>query len=154
MQRLLSVMAWLGAIGCSARTPSTRTASDTAAVRAAIDSSVARYITARQIDDAAASAEVYTQDAVLMVQGAQDVRGRAALVRFFEDAPRDSASDFRREAIFVHGDRAYDAWHGSGIDTKTKKNLHFKWILFWRRDADGIWRIERDLTADDATPEK
>lgn len=129
-----------------------RATTDTTAVRAALDSAVNRYYVARNANDPAAAAGLYGQDAVIMQQGGPDVHGRQGIEAYFRTLPPESGSQKQREVLYVHGDRAYEAWRGSSINTKTGKREYFKWILFWRRDADGRWSVERDLTATDAVP--
>jgi uncharacterized protein (TIGR02246 family) len=152
-QLILGVTLISVAISCEPSPESTpASAPDTAAVRAALDSGLSAYYAARKRNDPVASAAMYTDDAVLMVQGAADARGRPAIEDVLRGFAAESASQSHREALHVHGDRAYEAWRGSSVNTKTGQREFYKWIVFWRRDADGRWRVERDLTTTDVAP--
>jgi uncharacterized protein (TIGR02246 family) len=97
----------------------------------------ARFLAAYQRGDAAASAEVYTEDAVYLVPGMAPVHGRSAIEAA---SARDIASGlkitrltaFRTEAS---GDLGY------ALETYSSSAGDGTAMLTYRRDASGAWRI-------------
>lgn len=97
----------------------------------------ARFLAAYQRGDAAASADVYTEDAVYLVPGMAPVHGRSAIEAV---TARDIASAlkitrltaFRAEAS---GDLGY------ALETYSSSAGDGTAMLAYRRDAHGEWRI-------------
>ncbi len=122
----------------------TRTVSDPAADRAAIEALTADYTAAVRAGDADAIAAVHTDDAVLHPPNEPSVRGREAVDAYLATAhaePLDQRFMTEDVAIAESGDLAYEVgtWDGG------------KYLTVWRRTPDG-WRIAADAWSEDAPP--
>jgi len=95
--------------------------------------------------DSAAVAELYTEDALLMPPG-RDVRGRAAIARFFSTPPdrRPAAHWMESSEVSFHGDVAIDVGRWSLQSEEDAEVVSERYLLVWLRQADGSWRIAYD----------
>jgi uncharacterized protein (TIGR02246 family) len=131
--------------------PDTRVADD-AALRALIQD----WSAAAQAKDAARFVSVYADDAVVMMAGAPDIRGIAAIREAVPAMMQDPAFALSFEADRVEvarsGDLAYETGSYSmtmtGSDKKpaTEKG-HY--VVVWRKGADGAWKVVVDAPLSD-----
>jgi ketosteroid isomerase-like protein len=121
--------------------------SDISAIRAA-ERSLAH---AFESPDPTAWVDSYTDDAIFVGPGAPAIEGRAALL---EIAPHISISSL---AIDVHstfgtGDLATTygrvSWV-SGPNASDASTVRRRFLMVWRRDPDGAWRIAREMLNED-----
>lgn len=99
--------------------------------------------------DMAALQELYTEDAVLLPPG-REIRGREAIARYFSPRPdRTNVSHAMTSSeLKVVGELAVDVgtwsntWRNEGED---EQNASERYLVVWRRGADGNWRIEYDM---------
>jgi uncharacterized protein (TIGR02246 family) len=153
------VCASLALAGCaSAPTPSPRVATpdETSAFRRAVDRQNAREIDAQKRGDAAAVAAIFAPDAAFLRDGADPIRGRAAIQSAIQDDM--TRSKWKDASLTVQeaeasGDTGYlledavitpdapDAvpWKGKCIQT-------------WKRQPDGAWLISRWMCNSNAPP--
>jgi ketosteroid isomerase-like protein len=104
--------------------------------------------------DHTAAAECFAVDAVLGESGLADVRGREAIRRFLADADQRRAVTHHRmwrDDLVVAGDRAVEACRFD--ETKQRPGAaseqeRGRAVIFWRREPDGAWRIERLVVSD------
>lgn len=97
--------------------------------------------------DPAAWVSSYTEDAVFAGPGAPTMNGRAALLAA---APQVSISSMEIRAESTLGDGDFAATTGlatwvsgpRGSDAPTTRR---RFLMVWRRDPDGAWRIAREL---------
>jgi len=130
---------------------------DSAAVRQAITTAYAGFADAMKRGDAAALAGNYTSDAVLMVPNTTAWEGRAGITQGFTSFlsqfnvvdPRITTKD-----VVLAGDYAIErgtyAWTlhpktGTGPDIVDNG----KYLTVWERQADGSWKILRDISNTD-----
>ena len=131
--------------------PDTR-AADEAALRALIKD----WAAAAQAKDAAKFVSIYADDAVVMMAGAPDIRGIAAIREGIPGMMQDPAFALSFEADKVEvarsGDLAYEtgsyAMTMTGPDKKpaTEKG-HY--VVVWRKGADGAWKVVVDAPVSD-----
>ena len=131
--------------------PDTR-AADEAALRALIKD----WAAAAQAKDAAKFVSIYADDAVVMMAGAPDIRGIAAIREGIPAMMQDPAFALSFEADRVEvarsGDLAYETGSYSmtmtGPDKKpaTEKG-HY--VVVWRKGADGAWKVVVDAPISD-----
>lgn len=134
--------------GCMSTTPA---AQDTSAVRARIDEGVAAWTAAVNRGDMAAVADLYTEDAMLMPPNGAALRGRDAVRTFFVEAlsslsPRDVK--LSSDEVEVCGDSAYEVGRYQMTVQPSggaAMNDRGKYLVVWRRQSDGSWKIARDI---------
>jgi uncharacterized protein (TIGR02246 family) len=130
----------------------TPTTADPAAVRRSIDSANARLADALTREDAAAHAANYSSDAIVMMsnmpawKGQTDIQTKAGeLFQTFDiKDPK-----FTTESVEISGDLAVET--GAYSMTLTPKGGKAmadsgKYITVWKRQADGSWKIFRDIS--------
>ena len=132
-------------------------------VRPVIEQANANWIRALIAGDADAMAEMFTEDAVFMRVGQSDLKGRREIR---EEFARDFAA--RADVVLgakaeirtldVAGDRAWETGTFA-IASRPKTDAqaaattqYLKYISFWRRDADGVWRAYLDIGVPDVPP--
>jgi len=125
----------------------TLTSSDIAAIRAA----EAALAEAFEAPDPAAWVDFYTDDAIFVGPGLPAIEGRNALI--------DAAREFRISSMEI----AVDSTLGSGDFAGTLGCAQWvagprgsdaprqrrRFLMVWRRELDGRWRIARELLNDD-----
>jgi uncharacterized protein (TIGR02246 family) len=155
------------ALACAPRTESGATdssgaamaaASDPAVVRQAIEAANAKAMDAINRGDTATALANYAEDAVVMQPGMAMMNGRAAISQGFAGLMAQftpSNMKFTTSDVVVSGDLAVET--GQYEMTLTPKggkpmNDKGKYLTIWRRQADGSWKIIRDINNSDAAP--
>jgi ketosteroid isomerase-like protein len=99
--------------------------------------------------DFAGLAACYTDDAQLLPPGSPVVSGRAAIGPFWEAAVAalgvNGATLTTRE-LEVHGDTANEV--GDAVLRTAKGEAKVKYVVIWKREGDGIWKMHRDIWND------
>lgn len=110
--------------------------------------------------DAAGVAALFTEDGALLEPGLPDIEGRGTLEKFFAAGfsrakVTDATGDI--EQLDVHGDRAYEI----GTYSQTMANAKGmtgtskgRYMAFWRKGADGRWRVRRLMVSRLPSPKK
>ena len=132
---------------------------DAGAVRQAIDAANAKFVEAMKRGDTIAIAENYTEDAIVMPQGTESWRGREAIRKGFGGMlTQSTVKEFsmKTDDVTVAGDIAVESGtyeetaqaKSGGQETKDKG----KYMVVWKRQADGSWKIVRDIFNSDNAP--
>jgi len=123
----------------------------TASVRAAVDSQLAKLIAAYRNRDGSAFAAIYTTDGISSSPRGT-LTGRpaieAAMQKAFADGVTISGDSAITEDFVVAGDRAVQSGHltwTQSVQSGKPANIRLDFVFSWHRDADGTWRIQRDL---------
>ena len=128
---------------------------DTAAVKAVIEAANGRFLDAFKRGDKAGMMANYTDDAVVMMPNEVAWRGREGLDKGFGGFL--SQMSFKEGGaittdVMVAGDLAVETgtfeWTlqpKSGPEIKDKG----KYLIVWKRQTDGSWKIVRDITNTD-----
>ena len=131
---------------------------DTAAVRATLRRTSDSIGAAFRRGDAAAVAAAYTEDAVLLMPGAEPLRGRAqiqAALTGILDGMRVVEAAQEPVEVRVWGDEAYE-WGNSRYVFASPGQPQVrdagKYLVIWRRQPDGAWRVHRDASSSNAPP--
>jgi uncharacterized protein (TIGR02246 family) len=142
----LQALVFLGIISISG--PHAADDSDLSVARREIHEAHQSYSAALKSGDAAAIASHFTEDAVLLPQGAEMQQGRSAIQQWF--AGLLSMATFQKFTVttvdvILVGDTAVEtgvfrmslpAEESSGIG---------KYLMVWKRSGDGKWKILRDM---------
>lgn len=120
------------------------------AAEAEIRQASERFWGARERGDASAFAAQFTEDGILMIPGMNDSVGRDAIrelsQRRFANVKTSGFKVHRRE-IDVAGDAAYEvAWYSeTSTSSGESYRMEGRYLNVWKRDADGAWRVQRNL---------
>jgi ketosteroid isomerase-like protein len=134
---------------------------DAAAVRQAIDSINARFGVAALKADTAALAGFYTDDAIFMAPNMPASRGHDAIAKGFAgmtSAMKLTAFKLQAQDVIVAGDYAIETgtFDLAGSAPKANKAQHDvgKYLVLWKKQADGSYKIARDIFNSDLAPMK
>jgi uncharacterized protein (TIGR02246 family) len=141
---------------CASRSPAgdppatAATAATAAADSAAIHELSRQFSAAYVRGDAAAMGALYTPDAVIFPDRSEMIAGREAIERYWTLRPGSRVTLHRATptSIRVEGDLAYDygVYEIAGTDGERAWGpSHGKYVIVWRRDAGGPWRIHLDI---------
>ena len=160
MRRTCLVILAVVAVACSSNAPSaggspTSVSQATAAVKAAIEAANGRFLDAFKRGDKTGLIANYADDAIVMMPNEEAWRGRDGVDKGFSGFL--SQMSFKDGAtttadVMVAGDLAVEtgtfAWTlqpKSGPEVKDKG----KYLTVWKRQADGGWKIVRDINNTD-----
>jgi uncharacterized protein (TIGR02246 family) len=124
----------------------------TAAADARVDiqAALATFAEAFNGGDSAGVAALYAEDAALFPPGAARVDGRAAIQAFWQNALDAGMTALTLESVEVEesGDLAMEVSTLSlavpGEDGQ-QTTIFGKYIVVWKKGADGVWRLYRDI---------
>ena len=137
----------LGGAGASSSLAQTN---DDAAARAAIEAQARRFSQAYMDGDFDTLVALYTEDGVAAPGGRDFIVGHEAL-RAFWTLPEGrivSHHETTSKELIVSGDYAYDWGYYEGTAGPVEgeqKPFRGKYVIVWRRDADGVWRMLQDM---------
>ena len=149
-------------LACSPRDSATRDTAaaaapvDEAAIRQEIESTNARGAAAINAGDVPGWLSVYADDAVVMWPNGPATRGKAATEAAAKALLAGAALSnvaFTTEALTVFGNDALET--GTYVMTITPKaggsaiNDKGKYMTHWKKQADGTWKIARDINNSD-----
>jgi uncharacterized protein (TIGR02246 family) len=100
--------------------------------------------------DAAVVGSLYTKDTLLMPPNFETIRGREGTQKFWEGAIKMGVKDaiLRTVELIDRGDTAEEIGdytlkiHPEGQSPFEDKG---KYVVLWKQDADGRWRLHRDI---------
>jgi uncharacterized protein (TIGR02246 family) len=118
--------------------------------REAIEAALVKFSEAFNSKDAAVVAAHYAEDAAVLPPDSVRIDGRANIKNFWKGAIDAGLSDLTLKAIEVEdqGNWAYEVGElsysapGTG-DARTTASG--KYIVIWKKDTDGSWRLFRDI---------
>jgi uncharacterized protein (TIGR02246 family) len=124
--------------------------SEDAKIKAAVEDRYKEWIAAENKKDAAATMDLYDENAVLMPKAEEPVLGKAAIGEYYKKlfanpnfVPFTLALNWN--SFHVVGDIAIATVVFDGDLTRNGKQIHFrgKDLLVWKKQADGSWKIFR-----------
>jgi uncharacterized protein (TIGR02246 family) len=127
-----------------------------AADEAAIHAAVKEWSASALAKDADRFASFYAEDAVLMLEGAPDVSGKAALREAIGGMMQDPnfSLSFAADTVVVarSGDLAYETGTYALTLSDPKKKPSTQeghYVVVWQKQADGAWKVVRDVPVSD-----
>jgi uncharacterized protein (TIGR02246 family) len=119
----------------------------------------ARWIAATQARDSQADADLYTEDAVVLPPGQAPVMGKAAILAFYKKFNAEPATlvdeTFTPLALLLCGDTIIDVSEFTGyveVPGKGRIAFHGKNMVVWKKDREGVWKLQRDMWSDIREP--
>jgi ketosteroid isomerase-like protein len=94
-------------------------------------------------------ASCYTDDAQLLPPGSPVVTGSKAISQFWEGVAASlglKAATLTTRELEVHGDTANEV--GDAVLITSTGEGRVKYMVTWKRAADGIWKMHRDMWND------
>jgi uncharacterized protein (TIGR02246 family) len=115
-----------------------------------IVATLTKFMEAFNSGNAAAVAELYTEDAAVLPPGGKRVDGRKGVGEFWQGAIKGGVKNLSLKAIEVEerADFAYEVGaftldmpsEGGGLAT-----VAGKYVVIWKKGSDGSWRLHRDI---------
>ena len=126
---------------------------------AAVNAAMQAYITAAKMNDAAAMAAVWANDGVYMGEGTPTMRGRSELEVFLKAAFDSARVDFTVTVDDVDAGQEMASVTGTFAETlhvqqKPAQSVAGRYLLVFRRQPDGAWKISRGMGTDMPGPPK
>jgi uncharacterized protein (TIGR02246 family) len=125
-------------------------AGSAAEARAAIEAANARFTKAFEAGDADGLAALYTPDAIVLPPDHEMVKGRRAIGDFWKATQQSGVRSAVLTTVDVgtSGNVAYEV--GTVLMTvqpkgKAATTPSAKYVVVWKRQADGSWRLHRDI---------
>ncbi len=152
-RRLSSVLVFLALSACAAPSPEPAPPVDLAAVKDAIQAREREWSAAFLTADGAAVAALYTEDAASIPATGDWHRGRGAIAQDmqsqFDSVTFTTREDITDEVIPVGPDHVFEVGHYTASGTYKvggkPRTPSGRYVVLWRKDADGAWRIHRDM---------
>jgi uncharacterized protein (TIGR02246 family) len=149
--RISVLAALLAAAAIAACAPAAPPPPDTAAVKTAIEAVNAKFTAATEKGDSATVVALYDANAIAFPPGEPAWNGTAAIAKGFGGMlGAFTIKDFTLTAndVVVGGD--YAAENGSYKMTLVPKKGaamedHGKYVVVWKKQADGAWKLYRDI---------
>lgn len=156
IRRLPSLLLLATLAACAAPAPEAAAPVDVAALKDAIQAREKEWSAAFLAADPAAIAALYTEDAASIPASGDWNSGRAGIAANmqpqFDSTTFSAREDITEEVIPVGADYIFEVGHFSSTGTSkadgTEKLASGRYVVLWRKDADGVWRIHRDMGAD------
>ena len=141
-----------GGSGDAAKGAAASGPSNDPAIRAAIDSMNAQFSVAFKAGDATKAASFYADDATSMPPNSEPENGRAAIEKGYVDLFKalGKVDDFTAQSkdFAAYSDHVIDigsyAFSFTPPGAKEAVKDHGSFINYWRKQADGSWKIYRD----------
>lgn len=157
---LVALVLLLPLAGCAAPARAPQASADPAALRDTIQAREREWSAAFLASDAAGIANLYTKDAAQVQASGDWFRGRDGITKGMQaqfDTLAVTAREDITEEVFAAGDYAVEIGHysyqGTSKTDNSPRSGAGRYMVLWRKDADGAWRLHRDI-GNDAPPKK
>ena len=134
---------------------------DAAAVRQSIEQSNAKFTDALKRGDTAALGEGYTDDVVMLMGGAPPARGKAQATQAMigmAKAMKFTDAKLTTSQVDIAGDYAIETgvfeMTGTPPGAKAATTSRGNYLTIWKKQADGSYKIYRDVGVEEPAPKK
>ena len=116
------------------------------ATRDGIDAGNAQFVSMLAKNDAVGVTALYTEDAKIMPAGSDNIKGSAAILKFWQGALGAGLGGAKMTTLEVHGRGATATEVGEyEMMDKTGKSIdHGKYIVVWKHEGSK-WKMHRDM---------
>jgi uncharacterized protein (TIGR02246 family) len=146
--------------GCGPAAKGPEAPADPRALRDAIQAREREWSAAFRAGNAAGIANLYTQDGAQVEASGDWRRGRQGITKAMQaqfDTLAVTTREDITEEVIPAGDYVVEIGHygyqGTSKTGNAPRSAAGRYIALWRKDADGAWRIHRDIGSD-APPKK
>jgi uncharacterized protein (TIGR02246 family) len=110
----------------------------------------ARFMALYAAGDVAEFSRLYTEDAIVMLPGAEALAGRAGAAKFLEGAKARSIARVKLTTLEleVFGDAAWERGTAEAEYADGRIAARNKYIVIWKRTREG-WQLHRDIMNSD-----
>lgn len=119
--------------------------------RSAIEAADARFTESFNKGDVAAAASIYDADATLLPPNMAAITGQPAIADYWQGGWKAGVRNVKLTTMEVstHGDDASEVgtyeFEVQSPDGTIAAHDHGKYIVLWKRDANGQWKWHRDI---------
>ncbi|MDP9177839.1 MAG: SgcJ/EcaC family oxidoreductase [Gemmatimonadota bacterium] len=149
---LLSLVLLLTFASCTAPAKAPEASADPTALQDTIQAREREWSAAYLAGNAAGVAALYTEDAAQVQSSGDWFRGRDAITKGMQaqfDTLAVTAREDITEEVIPAGDYAVEIGHystqGTSKADKTPRSSAGRYMVLWRKDGDGVWRLHRDI---------
>jgi len=122
------------------------------AARAAIARNVERFVDAFNRGDAAAIANLYTDDGLVRLQGAPEASGRAQITGFWQHGVGTGKRlKLETTELSLAGNWAYEVGHATVTGADGVVEADQRYLAIWKKDGSS-WRLHRDFANSTPNP--
>jgi len=151
--RSTAVLAFLALGACAQPAPPPAPPVDAAAMKDAIQAREREWSAAYLTGNGAAVAALYTEDGASIPREGEWMRGRDGIGKDLQtqldSVTYTTREDITDEVIPIGADYAFEAGHYAATGTYKvggkPKATNGRYVVLWRKDTDGVWRLLRDF---------
>ena len=107
-----------------------------------------RFAAAYNKRDVAAIAAMYTEDAIAFPPGGDLVKGRVAIEAMWKDVQAAGLTDLALQTLSVERDGSLAIEVGTATAKMKGAPQRIKYVVTWKRQSDGGWKLYRDIWND------
>ena len=138
----LRARCWLTATALTLVFPLAAVAQD---VQAEIVKNNEKFATAYNQGNLGGVAAMYTEDAIAFPPGGDLVKGRTAIEAMWKDVRAAGLTDLALQTLSVERDGSLAVEVGTGTAKMKGASQRIKYVVTWKRQSDGAWKLHRDV---------
>jgi uncharacterized protein (TIGR02246 family) len=149
---LPSLVLLLTFVGCAPPAKTPEAPVDPTALRETIQNREKEWSAAFLAGNAAGVASLYTEDGAQVQASGDWARGRDGITKQMQvqfDTLAVTTREDITEEVFAAGDYVVEIGHysyqGTSKTDSKPRSAAGRYMVLWRKDADGVWRLHRDI---------